>query len=50
MECKIHLAVWNGFDNPLDLYIDGKFKEWEEGQTKRNFERKYILSLITVQQ
>ena len=20
-ECKIHLAVWNGYDNPIDVYL-----------------------------
>mgnify|MGYP000285958320 CR=1 FL=1 len=45
-DVKVHLAVWNGRDDPLDLYFDGSFKEWQEHQNKRNFQRKYILSLI----
>ena len=45
-ELKVHLAVWNGFHNPLDLYFDGSFKKWQECQNQRNFQRKYILSLI----
>ncbi|MFL7024275.1 GIY-YIG nuclease family protein [Enterovibrio norvegicus] len=43
---KLHMAVWNGRDNPLDVYLSGKFEEWQSWQTKRNFERKYIVSLI----
>lgn len=43
---KIHLAVWNGEHNPLDVYLKGNFKDWQQWQTKRNFERKYIISLI----
>ena len=45
-ECKIHLACHNGVDNPLDIFLQGKFKKWQEGQNKKNFERKYIISLI----
>lgn len=45
-DVKVHLAVWNGHDNPLDLYFDGSFQEWQEHQNKKNFQRKYILSLI----
>jgi hypothetical protein len=45
-EYKIHFACWNGIEDPLDVYLSGQWKEWQEGQTKRNFERKYIISLI----
>lgn len=47
---KIHLAGWNGVDNPLDVYLGGKFEEWQSWQTKRNFERKFITSLIQLPQ
>ena len=47
-EAKIHLACWNGIDNPLDVFFDGNFKEWQEEQTKKNFGRKYIVSLISI--
>jgi hypothetical protein len=43
---KIHLAVWNGQDDPLNLYREGKFEDWQRCQTKRNFERSFVLSLI----
>jgi hypothetical protein len=44
--CKIHLAVWNGKQDPLDEYLAGRFDEWQEWQTKRNFARPHVLSLI----
>lgn len=43
---KIHLAVWNGEDNPLDVYLAGDFEEWQAWQNKQNFKREYIVSLI----
>lgn len=45
-EVKVHLAVWNGKVDPLDEYFNNSFKEWQEHQSKRNFQRKYIVSLI----
>ncbi len=33
---KIHLAT--GYPNPpLEAFFEGKFKEWQEYQTRRNF-------------
>jgi len=43
---KVHLAVWNGEDNPLDVYLAGEFEDWQTWQSKRNFERSHIVSLI----
>jgi len=45
-ECKIHLAVWNKRDNPLDLFLAGEFTAWQKWQGRKNFERPYIVSLI----
>ena len=47
-ETKVHLAAHNGIVNPLDVYLDeeSKFKKWQEHQNRKNFERRYILSLI----
>ena len=45
-DCKIHLAVWNGSENPIDVYLAGEFEEWQSWQSKKNFERKYIISLL----
>ena len=45
-DCKIHLAVWNGHDDPVDVFLAGEFEEWQSWQSRRNFERKYIISLL----
>lgn len=45
-KAKIHLAGWNGFQNPLDVYLRGEFEEWQSWQAKQNFNREYIVSLI----
>lgn len=45
---KIHLANWNGEENPLDVYFMGEFEEWQRWQTRRNFERKFVISLISM--
>ena len=43
---KIHLAVWNGEVNPLDAYLAEEFESWQSWQTKKNFERNHIVSLV----
>src|SRR5688500_20205833 len=43
---KIHLATANGSEDPLDVYLAGKFDDWQRWQTRRNFERRFVLSLI----
>jgi hypothetical protein len=45
---KIHLASFNQIDRPIDVYLAGKFDEWQRFQTKRNFEREFVLSLISL--
>ena len=47
-DCKVHLACWNGKENPVDLYLAGNFEEWQARQNKKNFARKYIVSLINL--
>jgi hypothetical protein len=47
-KCKIHLAGWNGSDDPLDVYLSGDFDEWQSWQSKRNFERSFVVSLINI--
>lgn len=49
-QSKIHLATWNGKDEPLDVYLGGGFDDWQSWQTKRNFERDYVVSLIRLPQ
>jgi hypothetical protein len=43
---KIHLATTEVESSPFDAYLAGTFKEWQEDQTKKNFECKVVLSLI----
>jgi len=45
---KIHLATWDGEKNPLDVYLAGEFEEWQRWQTRRNFKRSFIISLIAL--
>lgn len=45
-QTKIHLAGHNGTENPLDVYRDGRFQKWQAGQSKKNFERPYVVSFI----
>lgn len=44
---RIHCATGVN-PNPLDVFYDGKFKEWQEYQNKRNFECDHIISLINL--
>jgi hypothetical protein len=44
--CKLHMAVHNGIENPLDVYLRGEFDEWQRSQNRRNFEREFVVSLI----
>ncbi|MBE0370644.1 GIY-YIG nuclease family protein [Pseudoalteromonas aurantia] len=43
---KIHLAVNNGDENPLDMYFADRFDAWQAVQNKQNFNRHYIVALI----
>ena len=43
---KVHMATGSNQNNPLHVFFRGDFKHWQEWQTKRNFERPNILSLI----
>lgn len=43
---KVHLASHNGTDNPLRVYFEGKFDEWQSWQNKRNFGKPFVVSLI----
>lgn len=45
---KVHLATWNGIDEPLDLFRADRFEEWQTDQNQRNFEREYVLALIAM--
>lgn len=42
---KIHLATGK-IDHPLNAFFEGRFKQWQEYQTRGNFTRDLIVSLI----
>jgi hypothetical protein len=44
-QTKIHLATHTQVST-LDLYLAGKFDEWQRWQTLQNFRRKFVLSLV----
>jgi hypothetical protein len=48
---KIHFAypAPDG-SNPINEFLSGSFEEWQSYQSKRNFERKHIISLISLGQ
>lgn len=43
---KLHLATPDGESKPLDAYLAGEFEEWQAWQSKLNFERPHVVSLI----
>lgn len=45
-QTKVHLAGWNGEEDPLRVYRAGGFEAWQSLQSRRNFERPFVLSLI----
>ena len=45
---KIHLATGVDFP-PLDAFLEGTFKEWQDGQNQNNFQSDFILSLISIE-
>lgn len=45
---KIHLATGIQYP-PLDAFLEGKFKEWQEEQSNKNFECESVLSLINIE-
>ncbi len=47
---KVHLACWNGHEQPLDVFFAGGFKQWQEQPNKRNFQCAQIISLIDLGQ
>ena len=49
-QCKVHLAVWNGVEDPLVVYFAGQFDDWQSWQSKKHFERPFVVSLIALRQ
>ena len=45
---KVHLAVNNGIDNPIDVFHEGDFPSWQQEQTAKNFECDQVIALISL--
>lgn len=43
---KLHLASHNGQEDPLTIYRAGGFEPWQAWQSRRNFERDFVVALI----
>lgn len=43
---KVHLAGFNGFEDPLRVYFEDRFDEWQSWQNQRNFGRPFVVSVI----
>ncbi len=46
-KAKVHLARYNGNERPLDVFLEGQFDEWQRWQSKRNFQREFVVSLVS---
>jgi len=44
---KIHFAVGAKVGGPMEAFFNGSFKQWQEFQTGKNFEKPFIISLIS---
>lgn len=45
---KVHLAVNNGIDDPIDVFHEGGFPDWQQHQTAKNFECEQVIALISL--
>ncbi|WP_052518035.1 GIY-YIG nuclease family protein [Archangium violaceum] len=43
---KVHWAVHNKIEDPLDEYLEGNFDRWQAEQSQRNFEREHVISFV----
>jgi len=43
---KIHLARWNGIQDPHDEFLSGTFENWQRWQSIDHFKRPFVLSLV----
>lgn len=48
--CVLHLATRHGASDPLALYGNGEFDEWQSYQRRRNFSRQLVIALIRKQE
>ncbi len=46
--CKLHMAGWNNIEDPLDVYLAGNFDAWQAEQSRGNFNRDLVVSLIAL--
>jgi len=46
---KVHLASAGGMTTPLDAFLRGEFKQWQEEQHNRNFNCDLVLGLVQYQ-
>ena len=47
-EAKLHLATATDRQHPLDVYLAGNFNDWQRWQNAKNFERRFVISLIDI--
>lgn len=47
-KAKVHLARYNGRHRPLDVFLEGDFDQWQRWQTRRNFQREFVVSLVNM--
>jgi hypothetical protein len=49
-DCKVHLACSDGDNDPYDLFkaTEEKFDEWQALQSKRNFSKPYLATVIAI--
>ena len=45
-DLKIQLACYNQREHPIEVFYDGKFKQWQERQGQQNFKCSHVISLI----
>ncbi|WP_236693734.1 GIY-YIG nuclease family protein, partial [Robbsia andropogonis] len=44
--CKVHLPTSVDKEQPLDVFLDGRFDEWQSFQGQQNFKRKHLISFV----
>ena len=44
--CKVHLCVFNGITQPIEVFVEGRFDEDQLWQKQRNFQREFVISFI----
>lgn len=45
---KVHLAQFDGKKHPMDVYLAGDFDNWQSWQTKKNFNKEYLISFVEI--